>query len=97
VRVCARLQGCKRWVREGRSGNEYDMRKCKMCAHMPCCLLIYERHLPAFEFPAEFKRQAREQMEIGWNDETTQDEEPAGEAAGGAGTSGAHGGGGEGE
>jgi len=73
-----------RWVRDGRSGNEYDARKCKKCSNMPCCLLIFERHVPAFHFPEEWKQRAREKVEIGWDD---------GAAAGGgaAGTSDAHG------
>ena len=92
----ARMQGCLRWIREGRSGNEYNTRGCKKCPRMPCCLLILERHLPEFQFPGEWKERAAAQPEIGWNDETEYEDEP-GAGAGEAGTSGAHGEAGEGE
>ena len=57
---------------------------------MPCCLLIFERHVPAFAFPENWKQRAREQPEIGWDDEMAPDDESG--AASGAGTSDTHGG-----
>jgi len=66
---------------------------------MPCCLLIFERHVPAFAFPDNWKQQAREQPEIGWDEEMAAGGDAAGtsDARGEAGASGAQGeaGGGE--